>query len=170
MYHIRNNNTCGSVQLLKSSLGDLMEMISIQPTAARVFLCICNYADIDNELIADMKTIKRITGLKSVEVYSALHFLQDNEFIEIDKVCVKNKEETKYRSRNFDLYMHAKNLIWEHVDDGFVYNARKERAFMRIIVNTGVVACSNNSKINVLLLYGHNRLYDERNCQEDINE
>lgn len=170
MYHIRNNNTRGSVQLFKTSLGDLIEMISLQPTAARVFLCICNYSDIDNEVITDLKTIKHITGLKSVEVYAALHFLQDNEFIEIDRVRVKNKEEIKYRSRNFDLYMHAKNLIWEHIDDGFVYSARKEKVFMRITVNPGVVACSNNAKINIMLLYEHNRLYDERNYQEDVDE
>ena len=145
-------------------------MMTVQPIAAKVFLCICNYADFDNELIADIKTFKHILGLKSLEVLTALQFLQENEFIEIDRVHIKNKDSIRYKARNFDLYMHSKNLIWEHLDDKFVYNARKEHSFMRITVNEGVMACSNNAKINILLLYGRNRLYDERNHSEETDE
>ena len=37
---------------------------------------------------------------------------------------------------------------------------------MRITVNSGVAMCSNNTKINVLMLFGYNRLYDIRNHEE----
>lgn len=166
LYHVPNRYTRGSIQLNKSSIGDIMELISLHPTAARVFFCICSYADIDNELIADIKTIKHIVGVKSVDITNALDFLVENAFIEIDRVEIKNKEEIKYKARNWDLYLHSKNMIWQHIDDNYVYSAKKEKTFMRITVNSGVAMCSNNTKINVLMLFGYNRLYDIRNHEE----
>ena len=112
LYHVPNRYTRGSIQLNKSSIGDIMELISLHPTAARVFFCICSYADIDNELIADIKTIKHIIGVKSVDIINALDFLVENAFIEVDRVEIKNKEEIKYKARNWDLYLHSKNMIW----------------------------------------------------------
>ena len=103
LYHVPNRYTRGSIQLNKSSIGDIMELISLHPTAARVFFCICSYADIDNELIADIKTIKHIIGVKSVDIINALDFLVENAFIEVDRVEIKNKEEIKYKARNWDL-------------------------------------------------------------------
>ena len=166
LYHVPNRYTRGSIQLNKSSIGDIMELISLHPTAARVFFCICSYADIDNELIADIKTIKHIIGVKSVDIINALDFLVENAFIEIDRVEIKNKEEIKYKARNWDLYLHSKNMIWQHIDDKYVYSAKKEKTFLRITVNSGVAMCSNNTKINVLMLFGYNRLYDIRNHEE----
>lgn len=166
LYHVPNRYTRGSIQLNKGSIGDIMELISLHPTAARVFFCICSYADIDNELIADIKTIKHIIGVKSVDITNALDFLVENAFIEIDRVGIKNKEGIKYKARNWDLYLHSKNMIWQHIDDNHVYSAKKEKTFMRITVNSGVVMCSNNTKINVLMLFGYNRLYDIRNHEE----
>ena len=54
----------------------------------------------------------------------------------------------------------------KEIDDNYVYSAKKEKTFMRITVNSGVAMCSNNTKINVLMLFGYNRLYDIRNHEE----
>ncbi len=166
LYHVPNRYTRGVIQLNKSSIGDVVELISIQPMAAKLLFCICSYADMDNELIADIKTLKHILGTKSLDVTNALNFLVENAFIEVDRVIIKNKEEIKYKARNWDLYLHSKNLIWQHIDNNYVYSAKKEKSFMRITVNSGVAMCSNNAKINVLMLFGYNRLYDIRNHEE----
>ena len=90
LYHVPNRYTRGSIQLNKSSIGDIMELISLHPTAARVFFCICSYADIDNELIADIKTIKHIIGVKSVDIINAVEFLLANAVWQIE--CVDHKK------------------------------------------------------------------------------
>ena len=163
MYHIPNRHTCGLVQIQKSTMGDIMELIRLRPNAARTLLCILNYADRDNELICDLKTLGHSLGMHSEEVAEELYYLRDNAYIDADKIRIADRHRIRYIAHNYDLYMHYKNKIWEHVDDELVKSYKKHKTFMRIKLNHELFQSSNNMKLGILMLFGRQKLYDTRN-------
>lgn len=166
MYHIVNNTIRGYVHFNKCGIGDITELIRVQPNAARMYLTMTQFADQDNELITDLKTLSEILMITVNDTAKTLGFLIDNGFINTIKVRVKDKEKIKYRALNQDLYIHAKALIWRELDKKFVYNYKKENAFIKIKINVGLVQCSNNRRLNILVSSKRNKMYDRRNDED----
>lgn len=166
MYHIVNNTIRGYVHFNKCGIGDITELIRINPNAARMYLAMTQFADQDNELITDLKTLSEILLMDADDTAKTLWFLIDNGFINTIKVMVKDKDKIKYQALNQDLYMNAKSLIWKEMGKKFVYNYKKENAFIKVTINVGLVQCSNNRRLNILVSSKRNRMFDKRNDDE----
>lgn len=166
--HIYNKSIRGYVQMDKCSFGDLAELARVSADYIRVLFCIYQYADSENVLICDMSTIAKILNINIGTTTEAIKYLEDNCYIEVERVELDNHLDIYEYLNNSDKYKQCKDLCWNYVDDKLVWTFSDEWTYNKITVNTGTTKCSNNRISNIIIQHEGNEMYSEDNLLEAV--
>ena len=74
--HINIKNLQGTVSLNKDILVDLAELVRISPISSRLLFFIMGYADDNNEIITNVKTLSKYLGKNNIPTTKNKNVLQ----------------------------------------------------------------------------------------------
>ena len=86
--HINIKNLQGTVSLNKDILVDLAELVRISPLSSRLLFFIMGYADDNNEIITNIKTLARYLGRSKEQIEYAVKNLIKNGYITMSCVDI----------------------------------------------------------------------------------
>lgn len=157
--HIATKNVDGTVTIDKKSIADICELTRRSPTASRVFFFLLAYADNNNTLISNIKTIGKALNLDKQRIYHAFKYLTDNGFVEAFEVELNIDTKISRFIHDKDKYEESDNKVWEIIDEkpiGYIIKGKHNK----FVINDVIAKCSTNQIGNVLLHVGGNLFYD----------
>lgn len=157
--HIMTKNVDGSVILDKKSIADICELIRRSPTAGRVFFFLLAYADKDNKLISNIKTISKALNLEKQRVYNAFKYLTENGFVEAYEVKVSHATEIPAVVHDTDKYEDSNGTIWEVIEEKKI-DYVLTGTFNKFVISEAIAKCNTNQSGNFLVNLAGNLFYD----------
>ena len=150
--HIKNSNKDGSIEINKSSLGDIVELTRVSPTSARVLYTLANYADKDNSLISNINTLSLVLGEKKEVIKHSLCKLFRDGFIDI----------------NQQIYDLSHGAIWRVIGTELVDTVTLDGTYNKFTVNPAIITCKTTKENNILIHATGNLFYDTSVRSDEI--
>lgn len=166
--HIKNSNKDGSIEINKSSLGDIVELIRVSPTSARVLYTLANYADKDNSLISNINTLSLVLGEKKEVIKHSLCKLFRDGFIDIKKVQIDHKQDLFKFIHNKQIYDLSHGAIWRVIGTELVDTVTLDGTYNKFIVNPAIITCKATKENNILIHATGNLFYDTSVRSDEI--
>ena len=157
--HIMTKNVDGTVTLDKKSIADICELIRRSPTAGRVFFFLLAYADKDNKLISNVKTISKALNLDKQRVFNAFKYLTENGFVEAYEIKLNHTTEIPAVIHDTEKYEDSDGTIWEVIGEKKIEYVLTG-TYNKFIISDVIAKCSTNQSGNVLINLKGNLFYD----------
>ena len=158
--HIKNPNSDGSIEINKSSLGDIVELTRVSPTSTRVLYTIANYSDKNNSLISNINTLSLVLGEKKDVIKHSLRKLFKDGFIDIQKVQIDHKQDLFKFIHNQQLYELSHEIIWRVIGTELVDTVSLNGIYNKFTVNPAIITCNTNKENTILIHATGNLFYD----------
>ena len=165
MKHLPVYNIQGKLELDKQSLADISELIRESDIAARLLFLISAYADKNNQLITNTKTISVLLGKGINAVNYALNKLNKEGFVDLEIVKLNHKNNMKKCIHDYDLYDESDEEVWQVIKKVKGYKLQLVSEYLRITVNSAVIKVNSDRKNSVLL-----NIYKRLFYNKDIND
>lgn len=167
--HIASKNIQGQLTFNKNFLGDLADLVRLSPTSSRVLLLLMAYADDENSIITDVKTIAVMLGEKNEAIEYALRNLLRNGYIEIKEVKLNHTNNMMGVIHDKKLYYKSHKKIWKVIGEKLVTSYKLSGTYNRFYINDFIVRCSDNGQHgNILQHIQGNLFYDTQIPSNEI--
>lgn len=167
--HVYIKNLQGTVSLNKDILVDLSELVRISPISSRVLFFIMSYADDNNEIITNIKTLSIYLGEKKDLIEYAIRNLIKNGYITLSFVNVDKDIDIIGKEHDMELYLASNKRIWKVVGDKYIGTFKIKGKYIKLTVNKNIIKCSNNRTGNIIINIKNNLYYDTRVEKNDLH-
>ena len=166
--HINIKNLQGTVSLNKDVLVDLAELVRISPLSSRLLFFIMGYADDNNEIITNIKTLARYLGRNKEQVEYAVKNLVKNGYITMSCVDIDKSIDIIGKEHDIELYLASNKRIWKVIGNKYIGTFKIKGKYIKLRVNKNIIKCSNNRTGNIIINIKDNLYYDTRIEDNDL--
>ena len=166
--HINIKNLQGTVSLNKDVLVDLAELVRISPLSSRLLFFIMGYADDNNEIITNIKTLARYLGRSKEQIECAVKNLIKNGYITMSCVDIDKSIDIIGKEHDIELYLASNKRIWKVIGNKYIGTFKIKGKYIKLRVNKNIIKCSNNRTGNISLNIKDNLYYDTRIEDNDL--
>ena len=166
--HINIKNLQGIVSLNKDVLVDLAELVRISPLSSRLLFFIMGYADDNNEIITNIKTLARYLGRNKEQVEYAVKNLVKNGYITMSCVDIDKSIDIIGKEHDIELYLASNKRIWKVIGNKYIGTFKIKGKYIKLRVNKNIIKCSNNRTGNIIINIKDNLYYDTRIEDNDL--
>ena len=167
--HINIKNLQGTVSLNKDVLVDLAELVRISPLSSRLLFFIMGYADDNNEIITNVKTLSKYLGKNRGLIEYAIKNLVKNGYITMSCVDIDKSIDIIGKEHDIELYLASNKRIWKVIGNKYIGTFKIKGKYIKLIVNKNIIKCSNNRTGNIILNIKDNLYYDTRIEDNDLH-
>ena len=167
--HVYIKNLQGTASLNKDILVDLSELVRISPISSRVLFFIMSYADDNNEIITNIKTLSIYLGENKDLIEYAIRNLIKNGYITLSFVNVDKDIDIIGKEHDMELYLASNKRIWKVVGDKYIGTFKIKGKYIKLTVNKNIIKCSNNRTGNIIINIKNNLYYDTRIEKNDLH-
>jgi len=166
--HINIKNLQGTVSLNKDILVDLAELVRISPISSRLLFFIMGYADDNNEIITNVKTLSKYLGKNRGLIEYAIKNLVKNGYITMSCVDIDKSIDIIGKEHDMELYLASNKRIWKVIGNKYIGTFKIKGKYIKLKVNENIIKCSNNRTGNIILNIKDNLYYDTRIEDNDL--
>ena len=166
--HVYIKNLQGTVSLNKDVLVDLAELVRISPLSSRLLFFIMGYADDNNEIITNIKTLARYLGRRKEQIECAVKNLIKNGYITMSCVNVDKSIDIIGKEHDIELYLASNKRIWKVIGNKYIGTFKIKGKYIKLRVNKNIIKCSNNRTGNIIINIKDNLYYDTRIEDNDL--
>ena len=166
--HVYIKNLQGTVSLNKDILVDLAELVRISPLSSRLLFFIMGYADDNNEIITNIKTLARYLGRSKEQIECAVKNLIKNGYITMSCVNIDKSIDIIGKEHDIELYLASNKRIWKVIGNKYIGTFKIKGKYIKLKVNENIIKCSNNRTGNIILNIKDNLYYDTRIEDNDL--
>lgn len=166
--HINIKNLQGTVSLNKDILVDLAELVRISPISSRLLFFIMGYADDNNEIITNVKTLSKYLGKNRGLIEYAIKNLVKNGYITMSCVDIDKSIDIIGKEHDIELYLASNKRIWKVIGNKYIGTFKIKGKYIKLKVNENIIKCSNNRTGNIILNIKDNLYYDTRIEDNDL--
>ena len=167
--HVYIKNLQGTVSLNKDVLVDLAELVRISPLSSRLLFFIMGYADDNNEIITNVKTLSKYLGKNRGLIEYAIKNLVKNGYITMSCVDIDKSIDIIGKEHDIELYLASNKRIWKVIGNKYIGTFKIKGKYIKLIVNKNIIKCSNNRTGNIILNIKDNLYYDTRIEDNDLH-
>ena len=167
--HINIKNLQGTVSLNKDVLVDLAELVRISPLSSRLLFFIMGYADDNNEIITNIKTLARYLGRSKEQIECAVKNLIKNGYITMSCVNIDKSIDIIGKEHDIELYLASNKRIWKVIGNKYIGTFKIKGKYIKLRVNKNIIKCSNNRTGNIIINIKDNLYYDTRVEDNDLH-
>ena len=167
--HIYIKNLQGIVSLNKDVLVDLAELVRISPLSSRLLFFIMGYADDNNEIITNIKTLARYLGRSKEQIECAVKNLIKNGYITMSCVNIDKSIDIIGKEHDIELYLASNKRIWKVIGNKYIGTFKIKGKYIKLRVNKNIIKCSNNRTGNIIINIKDNLYYDTRVEDNDLH-
>lgn len=166
--HVYIKNLQGTVSLNKDILVDLAELVRISPLSSRLLFFIMGYADDNNEIITNIKTLAKYLGKNKEQIEYAVKNLIKNGYITMSCVDIDKSIDIIGKEHDIELYLASNKRIWKVIGNKYIGTFKIKGKYIKLKVNENIIKCSNNRTGNIILNIKDNLYYDTRIEDNDL--
>lgn len=166
--HVYIKNLQGTVSLNKDVLVDLAELVRISPLSSRLLFFIMGYADDNNEIITNIKTLAKYLGRSKEQVEYSVKNLIKNGYITMSCVDIDKSIDIIGKEHDIELYLASNKRIWKVIGNKYIGTFKIKGKYIKLKVNENIIKCSNNRTGNIILNIKDNLYYDTRIEDNDL--
>ena len=166
--HVYIKNLQGTISLNKDVLVDLAELVRISPLSSRLLFFIMGYADDNNEIITNIKTLTRYLGRSKEQVEYAVKNLIKNGYITMSCVDIDKSIDIIGKEHDIELYLASNKRIWKVIGNKYIGTFKIKGKYIKLRVNKNIIKCSNNRTGNIIINIKDNLYYDTRIEDNDL--
>ena len=166
--HVYIKNLQGTVSLNKDVLVDLAELVRISPLSSRLLFFIMGYADDNNEIITNIKTLARYLGRSKEQIECAVKNLIKNGYITMSCVNIDKSIDIIGKEHDIELYLTSNKRIWKVIGNKYIGTFKIKGKYIKLRVNKNIIKCSNNRTGNIIINIKDNLYYDTRIEDNDL--
>ena len=166
--HVYIKNLQGTTSLNKDVLVDLAELVRISPLSSRLLFFIMGYADDNNEIITNIKTLARYLGRSKEQIECAVKNLIKNGYITMSCVNIDKSIDIIGKEHDIELYLASNKRIWKVIGNKYIGTFKIKGKYIKLRVNKNIIKCSNNRTGNIILNIKDNLYYDTRVEDNDL--
>ena len=166
--HVYIKNLQGTVSLNKDILVDLAELVRISPLSSRLLFFIIGYADDNNEIITNIKTLARYLGRSKEQIECAVKNLIKNGYITMSCVNIDKSIDIIGKEHDIELYLASNKRIWKVIGNKYIGTFKIKGKYIKLRVNKNIIKCSNNRTGNIIINIKDNLYYDTRIEDNDL--
>ena len=166
--HVYIKNLQGTISLNKDVLVDLAELVRISPLSSRLLFFIMGYADDNNEIITNIKTLARYLGRSKEQIECAVKNLIKNGYITMSCVNIDKSIDIIGKEHDIELYLASNKRIWKVIGNKYIGTFKIKGKYIKLKVNENIIKCSNNRTGNIILNIKDNLYYDTRIEDNDL--
>ena len=167
--HVYIKNLQGTVSLNKDILVDLAELVRISPLSSRLLFFIMGYADDNNEIITNIKTLARYLGRSKEQIECAVKNLIKNGYITMSCVNIDKSIDIIGKEHDIELYLASNKRIWKVIGNKYIGTFNIKGKYIKLRVNKNIIKCSNNRTGNIIINIKDNLYYDTRVEDNDLH-
>ena len=167
--HVYIKNLQGTVSLNKDILVDLAELVRISPLSSRLLFFIMGYADDNNEIITNIKTLAKYLGRSKEQVEYSVKNLIKNGYITMSCVDIDKSIDIIGKEHDIELYLASNKRIWKVIGNKYIGTFKIKGKYIKLKVNENIIKCSNNRTGNIILNIKDNLYYDTRVEDNDLH-
>lgn len=167
--HVYIKNLQGTVSLNKDVLVDLAELVRISPLSSRLLFFIMGYADDNNEIITNIKTLARYLCRSKEQVEYAVKNLIKNGYITMSCVDIDKSIDIIGKEHDIELYLASNKRIWKVIGNKYIGTFKIKGKYIKFRVNKNIIKCSNNRTGNIIINIKDNLYYDTRIEDNDLH-
>ena len=167
--HVYIKNLQGSVSLNKDILVDLSELVRISPISSRLLFFIMGYADDNNEIITNVKTLAKYFGKNKELIEYAIKNLIKNGYVTMSCIDVDKSIDIIGKEHDMELYLASDKRIWKVIGNKYIGTFKIKGKYIKLRVNRNIIKCSNNRTGNILINIKNNLYYDTRIDENDLH-
>ena len=167
--HIYIKNLQGTVSLNKDILVDLAELVRISPLSSRLLFFIMGYADDNNEIITNIKTLASYLGRSKEQIECAVKNLIKNGYITMSCVNIDKSIDIIGKEHDIELYLASNKRIWKVIGNKYIGTFKIKGKYIKLRVNKNIIKCSNNRTGNIIINIKDNLYYDTRVEDNDLH-
>ena len=167
--HVYIKNLQGSVSLNKDILVDLSELVRISPISSRLLFFIMGYADDNNEIITNVKTLPKYFGKNKELIEYAIKNLIKNGYVTMSCIDVDKSIDIIGKEHDMELYLASDKRIWKVIGNKYIGTFKIKGKYIKLRVNRNIIKCSNNRTGNILINIKDNLYYDTRIDENDLH-
>ena len=166
--HVYIKNLQGTVSLNKDILVDLAELVRISPLSSRLLFFIMGYADDNNEIITNIKTLAKYLGRSKEQVEYSVKNLIKNGYITMSCVDIDKSIDIIGKEHDIELYLASNKRIWKVIGNKYIGTFKIKGKYIKLRVNKNIIKCSNNRTGNIIINIKDNLYYDTRIEDNDL--
>ena len=166
--HVYIKNLQGTVSLNKDVLVDLAELVRISPLSSRLLFFIMGYADDNNEIITNIKTLAKYLGRSKEQIEYSVKNLIKNGYITMSCVDIDKSIDIIGKEHDIELYLASNKRIWKVIGNKYIGTFKIKGKYIKLKVNENIIKCSNNRTGNIILNIKDNLYYDTRIEDNDL--
>ena len=166
--HVYIKNLQGTVSLNKDILVDLAELVRISPLSSRLLFFIMGYADDNNEIIPNIKTLARYLGRSKEQIECAVRNLIKNGYITMSCADIDKSIDIIGKEHDIELYLASNKRIWKVIGNKYIGTFKIKGKYIKLRVNKNIIKCSNNRTGNIIINIKDNLYYDTRIEDSDL--
>ena len=166
--HVYIKNLQGTVSLNKDILVDLAELVRISPLSSRLLFFIMGYADDNNEIITNIKTLAKYLGRSKEQIEYSVKNLIKNGYITMSCVDIDKSIDIIGKEHDIELYLASNKRIWKVIGNKYIGTFKIKGKYIKLKVNENIIKCSNNRTGNIILNIKDNLYYDTRIEDNDL--
>ena len=167
--HVYIKNLQGTVSLNKDILVDLAELVRISPLTSRLLFYIMGYADDNNEIITNIKTLAKYLGRSKEQIECAVKNLIKNGYITMSCVNIDKSIDIIGKEHDIELYLASNKRIWKVIGNKYIGTFNIKGKYIKLRVNKNIIKCSNNRTGNIIINIKDNLYYDTRVEDNDLH-
>ena len=166
--HVYIKNLQGTVSLNKDVLVDLAELVRISPLSSRLLFFIMGYADDNNEIITNIKTLAKYLGRSKEQIEYSVKNLIKNGYITMSCVDIDKSIDIIGKEHDIELYLASNKRIWKVIGNKYIGTFKIKGKYIKLRVNKNIIKCSNNRTGNIIINIKDNLYYDTRIEDNDL--
>ena len=166
--HVYIKNLQGTVSINKDILVDLAELVRISPLSSRLLFFIIGYADDNNEIITNIKTLAKYLGRNKEQIEYSVKNLIKNGYITMSCVDIDKSIDIIGKEHDIELYLASNKRIWKVIGNKYIGTFKIKGKYIKLKVNENIIKCSNNRTGNIILNIKDNLYYDTRIEDNDL--
>ena len=167
--HVYIKNLQGTVSLNKDVLVDLAELVRISPLSSRLLFFIMGYADDNNEIITNIKTLARYLGRSKEQIEYVAKNLIKNGYITMSCIDIDKSIDIIGKEHDIELYLASNKRIWKVIGNKYIGTFKIKGKYIKLRVNKNIIKCSNNRTGNIIINIKDNLYYDTRIEDNDLH-
>ena len=167
--HVYIKNLQGTVSLNKDVLVDLAELVRISPLSSRLLFFIMGYADDNNEIITNIKTLAKYLGRSKEQVEYSVKNLIKNGYITMSCIDIDKSIDILGKEHDVELYLASNRRIWKVIGNKYIGTFKIKGKYIKLRVNKNIIKCSNNRTGNIIINIKDNLYYDTRIEDNDLH-
>lgn len=159
--HLPVRHASGNVMLNKKMLADLSDLVRTSPVAFRTLMLLMTYANNDNSVITDIKSISKMLGIRLDLAKYAVRKLLANGYITMTEVKLNHKHSIIGVQHDKAEYRRSQKKKWEVIGTKLITDFTLTGTYNRFIIDSHIIKCVNSDySNNVLTNISGNLFYD----------